>query len=240
MPWPRVDPSGRPAVVAHRGGTGPWPENTVAAFTEAARLGADGVELDVRRAGDGALAVVHDPDIPTVGPIHAISRKNFPDWLPQLDQALDACAGLDVNVEIKNAPGGPGHDPSEQVAADVVAVVAAARAPRRVVVSSFQPSTLAAVRAAGPDVATALLVHPLADPSAALDEAVRLGCVALNPFRSQVDRPLVDAAHGAGLAVWPWTVDDRATMEALVALGVDALITDEVALARAVVDGGPG
>ena len=58
------------AVFAHRGCTeGGLRENTVEAFAEARRLGADGVELDVRLTKDGALAVHHDAEVPGVGVI---------------------------------------------------------------------------------------------------------------------------------------------------------------------------
>jgi len=57
-----------PAVVAHRGARAAAPENTLAAFRLAAELGADGVELDVRRTGDGLLAVHHDAALPDLGP----------------------------------------------------------------------------------------------------------------------------------------------------------------------------
>ena len=55
------------AVFAHRGCTEGFTENTIDAFAEARRLGADGVELDVRLTADGALAVHHDAEIPGVG-----------------------------------------------------------------------------------------------------------------------------------------------------------------------------
>ena len=59
-------------VQAHRGSPDPSSgilENTVEAFLRSARLGADGVELDVRLTRDGALAVHHDPAIPGLGPV---------------------------------------------------------------------------------------------------------------------------------------------------------------------------
>ena len=55
------------AVFAHRGCTEGFTENTLEAFAEARRLGADGVELDVRLTADGALAVHHDAEIPGLG-----------------------------------------------------------------------------------------------------------------------------------------------------------------------------
>lgn len=53
-------PLSRPQIVAHRGASGLLPENTMAAFREAIRLGADGIELDAQLTADGAVAVHHD------------------------------------------------------------------------------------------------------------------------------------------------------------------------------------
>jgi glycerophosphoryl diester phosphodiesterase len=57
------EPFPRPAVVAHRGASSELPENTLAAFEEAARVGADMVELDVRLTADGVPVVLHDPEL---------------------------------------------------------------------------------------------------------------------------------------------------------------------------------
>src|SRR6266704_6723304 len=52
--------SPRPVVFAHRGGSALAPENTIQAFDNGLRLGADGIELDVRLSRDGAVVVHHD------------------------------------------------------------------------------------------------------------------------------------------------------------------------------------
>jgi glycerophosphoryl diester phosphodiesterase len=52
-----------PRVIAHRGGRWPWPENTLFAFRNAAALGVDVIEMDVRRPADGELVVIHDPTV---------------------------------------------------------------------------------------------------------------------------------------------------------------------------------
>ena len=54
------------------GGSGPWRENTLEAFAGALGLGADGVELDVRRTSDGRLVVHHDAEIAGAGAVHAL------------------------------------------------------------------------------------------------------------------------------------------------------------------------
>src|SRR5271163_984179 len=105
------------AVFAHRGCTHGFTENTIDAFAEAKRRGADGVELDVRLTADGALAVHHDPVIEGLGPLFQLTVPDLPPHVPLLGDALAICEGMVVNVEIKNDPGQPGHDPGEAVAA---------------------------------------------------------------------------------------------------------------------------
>src|SRR5512145_1308110 len=62
---PRASPV--PLVIAHRGASAERPENTIAAFDEALRLGADGIELDVQRARDGVPVVYHDRSLRKAG-----------------------------------------------------------------------------------------------------------------------------------------------------------------------------
>jgi len=231
------------AVLGHRGGTGPWRENTLEAFAGARRAGADGVELDVRRTSDGALVLHHDPEVPGLGPVAERRADQMPPWMPTLVQALRGCAGAAVDVEIKNLPFEPGYDPDHRVATEVADVLRREAAedgpwPARVVVSSFWAETLAVFGAAdraaghrGGAVAPALglLVHPALDVAAALDTAVGLGCAAVHPHHSQVDAALVDRAHDLGMAVVTWTVNLPLELDAVVRAGVDAVVTDDVA-----------
>ncbi|HXQ76054.1 MAG TPA: glycerophosphodiester phosphodiesterase [Acidimicrobiales bacterium] len=232
-PWPRRRVQGPVTVLAHRGGAGPWRENTLEAFAGALRLGADGVELDVRRTADGRLVVHHDAEIDGAGEVHALRANELPPWVPGLDEALETCGAAAVNVEVKNAPVEPGFDPAETVATEVVSTLAAlsrtpGRGPAHVIVSSFWPATLAAVHRAGPEVATGLLVHPSLDAAEAAERALSIGCVALHPFHAQVTPALVALAHGLGLGVATWTVNERHDVAAVAAAGVDVVISDRV------------
>ena len=245
--WPRRRPGDPVAVLAHRGGAGPWHENSADAFSAALRSGADGVELDVRRSADGELVVHHDAEVPGSGLIHERRRDELPDWVPTLQEALALCAGAVVNVEIKNVPGDPGYDETNRVSVDVAAVLSGTAGtadtagsgrpwPAHVVVSSFWPDTLAAVGAAGQGsgaVPLGLLVHPALDASSLLETAAALGCAALHPHHSQVSAELVHRAHTLDLAVFTWTVNAPGDLDAVVEAGVDGLITDDVAPALA-------
>jgi glycerophosphoryl diester phosphodiesterase len=222
------------AVLAHRGGTGPWPENSIEAFSGALRAGADGVELDVRLSADSELVVHHDAAVPGIGLIHEHRHDALPAWVPTLDQALSACGGSIVNVEIKNIPTDPAYDPSNLVSSKVALVLAEGAAPgepwpAHVIVSSFWPDALVAVGLVHAPAVLGLLVHPASDVMSALDAAAALEFGALHPHHSQVSPVLVGEAHAAGLAVAAWTVNSADEIEAVVDAGVNVVITDSVA-----------
>jgi glycerophosphoryl diester phosphodiesterase len=228
------------SVFAHRGCSDAFVENTLEAFAEARRLGADGVELDVRLTADGALAVHHDAEIPGLGPISELAATDLPGHVPLLADALSVCEGMVVNVEIKNSPDDPGHDPGEAVAALTAAAIDDASWTGRVLISSFQLSTLRAVQVADARLALGALWPFLAPPDDGLVLAVDEGFQAVHPFVTNVSPALVEKAHAAGLAVNVWTVNATEDLTALVGLGVDAVITDRLAHALAIARGDGG
>ena len=206
-------------------------ENSLGAFARARRLGADGVELDVRLTVDRELAVHHESEIGGIGPVHGSARPRPARGVPLLAEALEACAGMMVNVEVKNLPTEAAFDPHEHAARAVVALVESSGRTPSVIVSSFWPGVLEAVRTGGTDVATGLLVAPGFDAGRSIAEAVRLGCAAVHLPCGLVGTAAVASAHDAGLAVAVWTVSDRAGLELVRSAGVDTVITDDVALA---------
>jgi len=225
------------AIFSHRGRTEGFTENTLEAFAEAKRVGADGVELDVRMTADGALAVHHDPQIEGLGLVAALTVPELPAGVPLLVDALAICEGMLVNVEIKNDPAEPGHDPQETVAALTAAAIAEAGWVDRVIVSSFQASTLRAVQVADGRLALGALWPILAEVNGELAQAVAAGWSAVHPFVTQATPELVERAQAAGLAVNVWTVNNRQDLSELVAVGVDALITDNLVEALSVARG---
>jgi len=228
------------AVYAHRGCTEGFSENTLDAFVEARRLGADGVELDVRLTADGALAVHHDAEIPGLGVIADLGVADLPAHVPLLADVLAVCDGMVVNVEIKNAPQDPGWDPTEAVAALTATAIEEAGWTDRVIVSSFQAATLMAVQAAEGRLALGALWGFAADPGPALAEATSAGFRAVHPFVASVTPELVARARSAGLAVNVWTVNAPDDLRAMVDLGVDTVITDRLRAALAAVGGDGG
>lgn len=220
-------------IWGHRGASAVKPENTLDAFAEALRLGADGVELDVRRTADGALAVHHNADLADGRYIYELARDALPPTVALLDAALEATGAMTVNVEIKNVPVDPDFDPTEAVAAQVVELVVGRGDVDRVVVSSFGLAAIDAVRARDAGLATGWLTLPAYDQLRALETTAERGHNALNPYFTAVTAELVNAAHDAGVAINTWTVDDPEEMRRLADLGVDAIITNDIATAVA-------
>jgi glycerophosphoryl diester phosphodiesterase len=218
----------RPLVIAHRGASAHEPENTLAAFERAVTFGADGVELDVRATADGALAVHHDPNLADGRPIGELRAAELPPSVCLLDAALAACGDLLVNVEIKaDGPGG-----GTALAAPVAATCRAWGG--RVLVSSFDPATVDAIRAVAPELPTAQLTFVL-ERSVATSVAwmAGRGHTAWHPHHASLDAAAVAGAHEAGLSVHPWTVDDPARITELARWGVDGIVTNDVPVAQA-------
>ncbi|MDQ6615710.1 MAG: glycerophosphodiester phosphodiesterase [Actinomycetota bacterium] len=224
-------------ILAHRGASKVARENTVEAFCEARRLGADGVELDVRASADGALVVHHDPDVAGVGVIASLRAADLPPHVPLLDGAIDACGDLVINIELKDLPGEPGYDPAYPLARQVAQLVADRALVGRVIVSSFDLVALDAAMDAEPALTTGWLTPRWFNQADALETLLERGYRALHPHYEAVTEALVAAAHDAGIRVTAWTADDPVSIRQLAEAGVDAIITNVPDLARATLSG---
>jgi glycerophosphoryl diester phosphodiesterase len=247
----------RPFVVGHRGGRGKgWPaENTLPAFERALDEGADGLELDVRLARGGEPIVFHDEDLARMTGGVDVRRVGDVPWVelaratlegggrvPLLEDVLAwAKHTVRVNVEIKRVGwrGRPGAwlVGTLKLARAVGRVVLRTRA--EVILSSFDPSVLAALRALAPRVPRALLTEPNQSPVSAhrLDRVgthvlTRLGIDAVNLERSEATPGRLMRLRQAGLRVGVWTVNDATEAGHLASLGADWIITDVPAAVR--------
>jgi glycerophosphoryl diester phosphodiesterase len=230
-----------PRVLAHRGATAAAPENTLPAFVAARALGADGVELDVHRTADGGLVVHHDAGARGLGVLaehtEAEIRAAGPE-IPTLDEALEACAGMLVNVEVKNLPGDADYDPAEAVAAGVVALLRRRDGRDDVLVSSFNLESVNRVRELDASIPTGFLTLVGMDPVDGVDVAHAHGHGAVNPdvrsLAGEAAAATISRAHELGMTVNVWTVNDEDEIRRLAAAGVDAVITDLPDVARRV------
>ena len=208
----------KPLVIAHRGFSGQYPENTLAAIRAAIRLGVDFVEIDVHETADGQLIVFHDFRLNRICGVAGRIRdttaariRQLNPAVPTLAEVLRACRGKTrVLIEIKRA------DPTK-----IAAVIRQQRMQRRVIVFSFSQQRLAAFATAAPRITRFGLVdrqdwNRLPVPVAGL---------AVNHRRIQSPR-MVAQLHRRGWRVFVWTVNRPAVMRRLRSWGVDGLITN--------------
>lgn len=219
------------SIYAHRGLHLSERENTVNAFLEAKALGVDGVELDVRRSRDGALVIHHDAGIESVGDICDLDVRSLPPYVATLAEALNACEGIRVNVEIKNIPGDPGHDPTPGLAHQVIDEIIELGWRERVIISSFDLATCEAVRQKDAGIEIGWLLDWRKETAPTVAMVADRGLNAIHPFFQRLDREILADAHHHGIAVNVWTVNGAPDMEQMLEWGVDTLITDDPALA---------
>jgi glycerophosphoryl diester phosphodiesterase len=153
--------------------------------------------------------------------------------VPRLDEVLDLArrSGSRLNVEIKNIPTEAGFDPTDAFATTVVEALAAARLPSsQLIVQSFWPPNLEVSERLMPAVPTSLLtLAPMNDGSPAF--AAARGYEWISP-QAPPSRQAVSGAHETGRMVVPYTPDDPGAVKASAAAAVDAIITDDPAMAE--------
>jgi glycerophosphoryl diester phosphodiesterase len=237
-------PGARPLVLGHRGASADAPENTNAAFRLALQQGADGFELDVWRCLSGEVVVVHDADTArTTGVRFAVARTPWKQlqrldagaWfgeafagqrIPLLHEVLDGYPRAIVNVELKSDGAG---DPL--LALEVARIVRATGSRERVVVSSFDPLLLTAFRVIAPRVRAGMLFASDQRWRARAAFGALLGA-ALHAERSLVTPERAAQWRRGGRPLRVWTADEPEAVEALCAMGVDAVISNRPGVAR--------
>ena len=240
--WPFL-PDIPPIAIAHRGGCEGAGENTMEAFAAAVEAGYRYVETDVHLSRDGEVVAFHDPDMRRLtGRAGRIDELDWPEIaatevsgggrIPLLAELLTAWPELYVNIDPK----------SDAVVEPLTGLLRRLDALDRVCIGSFSTERLRRMRRTlGPALATSM------GPT----EILRLRCASLGlcpppsgpvcaqvPIR-QYGLPIVDArllacAHAAGLKVHVWTINDRPTMERLLDLGVDGIMTDNLKMLKSV------
>jgi len=210
-------------IIAHRGVPRQEPENSLPGFELAVRQKVHGIELDVHATKDGVVVVHHDPNIrhgPLINTLTLTELHRYPlapgVEIPTLAAVLDRMAKSTpppvVYVEVK----GKGIEEA------VIEVLDHARVPTAV--HAFDHRVAARVTSIRPSIPTGILLDSyLIDPGGALQDA---GARDYWIQWSFIDRDLVRRVHDVDGRVIAWTVNDRADVVALTALGVDGVCSD--------------
>jgi glycerophosphoryl diester phosphodiesterase len=220
----------QPLVIAHRGAWGPAApsgaaENTVEAFETAIALGADMIELDVRRTRDGELIAYHDARVKTVPTssmlYHALRAKGARSRPPRLAEVLALAKGrIALDVELKE----------RGYVAEAIALLRPFGLDR-CLLTSFLDDVVLEAKTLAPGLRTGLLVAAGARRAlTARVPASKADCVGLH--RRLADPPTLAHADAAGIPCLVWTVNAPRAMDLYLGHeAVEGLITDRPALA---------
>ena len=236
----------RPLVIAHRGASGDRPENTRAAFERAIELSADMIETDLHVTRDGVVVIHHDASLERFGlegeirdltaqelarldvAPDAVEHAAIPTLLDLLDDFADR---VDFNLELKVGVSAA-YDGLE---AQVIEELERRALLSRMLLSCFEDEVLERLRARSAEARLAVLVSHQ-NPHGIFERAERVAAEAINPQCFLVDAALVEEAHARGLAVYPYTANERPEMTRLLDLGVDGVITNFPARLRQLVE----
>lgn len=234
-------------VIAHRGANKYAPQNTMHAFKKAYEIGCDGFETDVHITKDGKIVICHNYTIDETsngkGKISDMtldelkgydfgsyySKKYEDTQLPTLDEFLSFVETTDIsvlNIEIKS--------PKEKETAIVKETIKAVKEHDlfdRLLISSFDPRLLIEAKTIDSKCKTGFLYSP---KSPTLLQMIwrqlrftkSIGCDAVHPHYSFVNKKFVEDAHKMGIKVNPWTVNNPFIIDKLLSYGVDGIISD--------------
>ena len=246
-----------PRVVAHRGDSANYPENTLPAFLSGVKMGLDVIETDVHLTRDGEIVIWHDPTLErnTNGSgtleIHTLRElkqldagytftkdggKTFPFrgkgvQLCTLDEALEACPDERFNIDLKSQ--------EEEIVETYIKVIRKHNAENRVCTASFHLNNLKKLRKLAPDLLTSVSTLEVAP----LVFRTKLHCLPDHFDRKIifqvpvqmygvkiVTEHFIREMHKRDAVIMVWTINDEKEMERLYSMGVDTIMTDDPAL----------
>jgi len=242
-----------PLVMAHRGGAGLWPENTLYGFERAAELGVDVIETEVHSTADDILVLLHDRSVDRTtngtGPINSITLNELKrldagfNWtkdggrsypfrdkgitVPTLEEVFASLPNVHINIDIKQV--------KPSLVTPLCEMIRSFGMVDTVMVASFSAKALNDFRRVCPEVATSaskrevtlfflLNLFFLGSTHRATYQAFQV------PEYSSglriVTKRFLNTAHALKVKVHVWTINEAADMKRLLKMGVDGIITD--------------
>lgn len=237
-------------VIAHRGYSGKYPENTMLSFQKAVEAGCDGIELDVQLTKDGEVVVFHDEKVDrTTDGAGAVkdytleelkklnAAKLFPrltdfEAVPTLDEYCAWMAKNDIftNIEIKT-----GVYYYEDIEKKTVDVIRKYGLEDRIIFSSFNPESLSRTLQLAPEIPCGFLIGGSGLGNAGYF-CKSCGYAYYHPGFKMLNEAVIENCRANGIRMNVWTVNDMAELEQLCEWGCDGVITNFPRVCRAYID----
>lgn len=219
-------------VIGHRGAKGHVAENTLESIKKAMQLGADGIEIDVFRCLSGEIVLFHDKKLDKLtngtGLIENTSLQELKklkvlgtnQQIPTLNEVFDIIDNKTfLNIELKGSN-------TAKLSLEIVKqqINNNGFVKKNILFSSFNWEELKDLRKLDGNIKIALITED--DPLLAIDPALTLKAVAINPSYKTLNKKVVDEIFKAGLKIYTWTVNNKNQIDKMKKLGVNGIITD--------------
>lgn len=226
-------------ITAHRGASIKYPENTMAAFRGAKKLGADWIELDVQQTKDKQIVVSHDTNLNRVTGVNKdiidmnyseikkldagsfFNKKFKGEKIPLLKDVLEFAKKNNIRLNIELKPTGKEKNFEKQV----VDLIKEYNFEDRCVVTSQVYNVLKKIKKYDKDIKTVYVMSIAIGKITDAKYADAFSIKATNVTETQVSR-----VHNAGKEVYAWTVNKEESINKMIDMNVDNIITDNIKL----------
>lgn len=226
-------------IIAHRGYSVLAPENTLAAFEKAIAIKANYFELDVHKANDGTLVVIHDSSVDrtssnqSIGKVSEMNHNElsavkvgYPEKfgqnyknekIPTLREALTLSKGkIKVCIEIKVFG----------IEQKILQLVEELEMQDEVILFSFHYPVLAKIRQLNYNIPVLYLINSATELTIDYAKVIHANAIGVG-YGTTITKELLQLAHDQNIEIWKWTVNNEDQMKTLIDLGLDGLITDD-------------
>ena len=232
-------------ITAHRGASVKYPENTMSAFVGAKELGADWIELDVQQTKDKQIVVSHDTNLKRVTGVDRniidmdyseiekldaggfFNKKFKGEKMPLLRDVLKYAKENNIRLNIELKPTGEEVDFEKQV----VDLIKEYNFENRCVITSQVYSVLENVKKVDKDVKT---VYVMSIAIGNITDAKYADAFSVEA--SNVNEGLVNRVHNEGKELYAWTVNTEESINNMIDMDVDNIITDNIELGKQLVE----
>lgn len=240
-------------VIAHRGASGYYPENTVLAFKKALEIGVDGLELDVHKSKDGELIVIHDEDIQrtfsgkgqvldkTLKDLKKYKCRNFEFknniecTIPTLREVIELIKDENILINIEAKTDVIQYDLEN----DIIDLIEEYDIKDKILISSFNHKSIIKLKNIDDSINYGALYWSEEDyypEDNIINYSKKIGVYSINVSNSLVNKEMVELAHRENMKVLVYTVNTPIEMRKMIAYNVDGVFTDYPELMKEILE----